>query len=201
MYKVFIDHKPIVIRKNAIFSTNSEQVFAEDIIRFPQDIEDKLSGVSIQNPLQIVSKNVEDDFKRFFKNYQLVLAAGGMVQSKVGVLVIERNGYWDIPKGKMEEGETPEESALREIEEECGIHGHVIEQLLTITYHTYVYKGQQVLKKTYWYKLNYSGTDVLIPQGEEGITRVEWFQSNRFSEIRENTYGSIHEVLDAYESL
>lgn len=201
MYKVFIDHKPLLVVNNANFSTKLKHVIAKEIIEFPRSIQTELDGASIDSPLQVVCEDVESEFKRLFKSYELIEAAGGVVESKNGILVIERNGFWDIPKGKMEKGETPAESALREIEEECGIYGHEIDKLLTITYHTYQYKGRDVLKKTYWYLLSYKGDDVLTPQLDEGITKVEWFNQSRVPEIRSNTYGSIHDVLDAYESL
>ncbi|MEJ6775748.1 MAG: NUDIX domain-containing protein [Crocinitomicaceae bacterium] len=201
MYKVFIDNKPLVIGNNSMFSTKSQRIYAHELIDFPNDIEAELNNITIDNPLLICSQDLDRDFKRLFEGYDLIEAAGGIVESKEGFLIIERNGFWDIPKGKMEKEETPEESALREIEEECGIYGHVIDQLLTITYHTYLFKGRLVLKKTYWYKLNYSGNDILTPQLDEGITKAQWFTKNRIPEIRLNTYGSIHEVLDAYESL
>ena len=201
MYKIFINQKPLVIGNNSNFPIKSNCISADELIDFPNGIEIELNDATIDNPLLILSEDVDRDFKRLFEGYELVEAAGGVVESMDGFLVIERGGFLDIPKGKMEQGESPEESALREIEEECGISGHVLEQLLTITYHTYVFKTRLVLKKTYWYMFSYSGNDILTPQLEEAITKVEWFTKNRISEIRLNTYGSIHEVLDAYESL
>ena len=198
MYKVFIDHKPIVILNKANFSTNAVFVNSEDIKVFPDDILSELESASVSNPLLVLAEDVELEFNRLFREFELVRAAGGMVRSDDCFLVIERNGFWDIPKGKMEKGETPEMSAYREIEEECGISGHQIQELLTITYHTYSYKGRLVLKKTFWFNFTYSGQEVLEPQAEEGITKVEWFSEDRISEIRSNTYGSINDVLDAY---
>ncbi|MCH2231041.1 MAG: NUDIX domain-containing protein [Crocinitomicaceae bacterium] len=201
MYKVFIDHKPIVILNKTNFSTNYSFVESKDIKVFPDDILEKINIASIEEPLAVLTDDVDEEFARLFKSYELVKAAGGVVQSDDGFLVIERNGFWDIPKGKMEKGELPEESAYREIEEECGISGHELDQLLTITYHTYEYKGNPVLKKTYWYHFLYNGSEKLEPQVEEGITKVEWFTKDRIPQIRSNTFGSINDVLDAYSLL
>ena len=44
-----------------------------------------------------------------------------MVRKADAYLFILRNVVWDIPKGKLEKGETPELAAVREIEEECGL--------------------------------------------------------------------------------
>jgi ADP-ribose pyrophosphatase YjhB (NUDIX family) len=193
MYKFFINDKPLVIGNNSNYSINSTCLYAHELIDFPKDVEIELNDVTIDNPLLILSQDIDRDFKRLFAGYELVEAAGGVVESK--------DGFLDIPKGKMEQGESPTESAVREIEEKCGISEHVLEQLLTITYHTYMFKTQLVLKKTYWYLFSYSGNDTLTPQLEEGITKAKWFTENRIPEIRLNTYGSIHEVLDAYETL
>ena len=201
MYKVFINNKPLLLVNHSNFSIKSNCISADEIINFPSDIDTELKGATIDKPLLVFSQNLDRDFNRFFETYDWVEAAGGIVESENGFLVIERNGFLDIPKGKMEDGESPEESALREIEEECGISGHILEQLITITYHTYLFKGKPTIKKTHWYKFNYSGSDRLVPQLEEGITSVEWFTKSRIPEIRRNTCGSIHEVLDAYEAL
>ena len=114
--------------------------------------------------------------------------------------MIFRNGLWDIPKGKVETGEDYETAGIREVEEECGIVNPIIETFLCETYHTYVFKGTNVLKKTMWYVMNYSGPKVLVPQTEEGITNVKWFSKEEFFEVRGNTYGSINEVIDRYRT-
>src|SRR5687768_6689838 len=65
-------------------------------------------------------------WRRFRKQYKLVLAGGGVVRnSKDKILFIYRNDRWDLPKGKAEHGELVEETALREVKEECGLN-HLI---------------------------------------------------------------------------
>ena len=199
MYKVFIDHKPIIILDDINFSEKLKYTInARQLISFPKDIEYLLHHVSIKNPLYIFSNNIDDDFERFFAKYKLVEAAGGLVESQSRFLIIKRNGFWDLPKGKIEKDESPEHSAIREVNEECGISGHSIEKLLTITYHTYILEGIMILKKVYWYKFNYSGDDDLIPQLEEGISKVKWFSKKEISDVKLNTYGSINEVFNIY---
>ena len=69
----------------------------------------------------------------------MVEAAGGLVFNKDGdILMIFRNGKWDLPKGKLEIGESIEECAIREVEEECGISGLIIEKKIKDTYNIYV---------------------------------------------------------------
>jgi 8-oxo-dGTP pyrophosphatase MutT (NUDIX family) len=112
-----------------------------------------------------------------FKNH-LIEAAGGLVTNQNGDhLFIYRNDKWDLPKGKIEKKEKTKIAAVREVEEECGIKVNNSEYGICKTYHTYIYKGEVVLKKTYWFKMRYKGNAKLVPQLEEGITDVRWFKN------------------------
>jgi len=95
-------------------------------------------------------------------------------------------------------GELVEETALREVKEECGLNhlvliGHIID-----TYHTYDLKGSRKLKKTSWYAMH-SDETTLIPQTEEGITKIKWVKEDKMEKVYANTYPSILEVLNAEE--
>ena len=90
------------------------------------------------------------------------------------ILWIQRNGKWDLPKGKIETGEEIAAAAIREVEEECGISAPQIKRRLPNTYHTYRLKGQAILKRTYWFEMYYQGNESLIPQEEEDITTAKW---------------------------
>ena len=127
----------------------------------------------------------------------MIESAGGLVFNKDGdILMIFRNGKWDLPKGKLEIGESIEECAIREVEEECGIYGLDITEKLLETYHTYNMDGEEVLKKTYWYKMKTDYSAKLIPQLEEGITKVSWIDKNQISEKMRSSYGNISDVLN-----
>ena len=127
----------------------------------------------------------------------MIEAAGGLVFNKDGdILMIFRNGKWDLPKGKLEIGESIEECAIREVEEECGIYGLDITEKLLETYHTYNMDGEEVLKKTYWYKMKTDYSAKLIPQIEEGITKVSWIDKNQIAEKMRSSYGNISDVLN-----
>ena len=123
-------------------------------------------------------------------------AAGGLVFNKDGdILMIFRNGKWDLPKGKLETGESIEECAIREVEEECGISGLIIENKIKDTYHTYNLSGKEILKRTYWYKMRTNFDGELVPQIEEGITKVSWVEKGKISEKLKKSYGNISDVL------
>jgi 8-oxo-dGTP pyrophosphatase MutT (NUDIX family) len=139
------------------------------------------------------SENVDESWKRFISKYILIEAAGGLVKNKDGkFLFIFRNGKWDLPKGKAEYDETPEMTALREVEEECGLKDLKIEKEIAKTFHTYKEKGKLILKKTHWYLMTIAEEQKLIPQTEEGITELKWVAENRIErEVLVNTYASI----------
>lgn len=136
-------------------------------------------------------------WKKFRKNYDLVEAAGGLVRNeKDQILCIFRNQRWDLPKGKLDQGETPEDAAIREVAEECGLTQIELGPWLTETYHTYGPPGSRKLKRTTWYKMTAPDQN-LTPQTEEGITDIKWFKEKKLYKVLFNTYPGILEVLSA----
>ena len=95
----------------------------------------------------------------------------------------------------MEKGETPEQAAIREVEEECGIHGLELGEKLPNTYHVYTQKETLILKTTYWFEMKYKGTEVLVPQKEEAIEKAVWVNPSNFSEQLANTYKSLVGII------
>lgn len=154
--------------------------------------------VFIDNKAIIFDVNSEKELLIALKDHIFIEAAGGVVQNNQNYLFIKRNGLWDIPKGKLEQNETVELCALREIEEECGFKPSdlQINRKLIDTWHTYEHKGKRILKKTYWFLVDALNTAVdLVPQTEEGITEVKYFRRDEFGKIIANTYLSIQEVI------
>ena len=150
--------------------------------------------VYINNETNIVTENWSD----FCANYKIIEAAGGLVfNDKNKILMIFRNGKWDLPKGKIELGELTKDAAIREVEEECGIDNLQIDSKLINTYHTYNLNGVNILKKTYWFKMITSTNKSPKPQINEGITKVEWCDNIRVSICMRNTYATIKDVLNS----
>ncbi|WP_066756009.1 NUDIX hydrolase [Crocinitomix algicola] len=191
MYKVFIENKPIS------FHFNSQVSSLENPKKVWEWIQEYLLSTKNELHIELVD---EAEFWAVFTNYKFIEAAGGLVERENRFLFIKRNGFWDIPKGKLEGNETPEIGAIREIEEECGLESPKIKEHLIDTYHTYQHKGEHILKKTYWFWLE-EGEELreLIPQTEEGITEVAYFGLKEFDKIRSNTYTSILAVMDCLE--
>src|ERR1700752_2983587 len=116
--------------------------------------------------------------RSFLKSFKQIEAAGGFITNKDGALFIYRSNKWDLPKGKIDKGETHQKAAIRECEEECGIKNLVIKKQLRETYHIYKLKGKYTIKKTYWYLMSAPPGQKLKPQKEEGITRIKWYKKN-----------------------
>lgn len=134
--------------------------------------------------------------KIFFKQFQLVQTGGGLIiNENKEVLLIFRRGKWDLPKGKLDKGETLEECALREVEEETGLNGVKLGKPLTITYHTYTEFGKHILKESHWFKMKGNSNKPLTAQTEEDITDIRWVNKADLSAYTSNTFPTIIEVL------
>jgi 8-oxo-dGTP pyrophosphatase MutT (NUDIX family) len=151
----------------------------------------------VQSSINIFGSDIEYLWGEFRSYFHCVEAAGGLVMHDTGhYLFIVRNGRWDLPKGHMEENETPESCALREVEEECGITGHIIRKELAPSYHTWEYEGVSYLKKTNWFLMDYTGEMIEAPQQEEGITEAHWLKPERVCIIRQNAWDSLTDLIN-----
>lgn len=129
---------------------------------------------------------------------KVIKAAGGLVSNEeMHYLFIFRNGKWDLPKGKLDNGETFRLAAVREVEEECGIQINGLGRKICNTYHIYEMNKERVLKKTAWYRMKAVNQNNLVPQLEEGITDVRWLAPGDFMMVRQNTYPLIRDLLNA----
>jgi len=131
----------------------------------------------------------------------IIIAAGGLVtNASKELLFIYRRGFWDLPKGKLDEGESIEACAVREVQEETGLKNIVQGPLLGITEHTYFdkYVGKTVIKKTYWYTMQVTENQVLIPQAEEDIEVVKWANEAEIKLLLQKTYPNIQDIVSKY---
>lgn len=148
----------------------------------------------------LLADDPKAEFKKIKKKCTMIKAAGGLVRNANNdYLFIYRNKKWDLPKGKVENGEKMKEAALREVEEECGVKIFKNGEKLCKTYHVYELSGEIVLKKTNWYDMKVKGTPKLIPQKEEGITKAGWYSKKELDPLLKNTYLLIFDVLAAGE--
>jgi 8-oxo-dGTP pyrophosphatase MutT (NUDIX family) len=146
--------------------------------------------------LYIFHEDKEALLRTFSQCFRFIMAAGGLVKNAKGeMMVIFRRGRWDLPKGKADKGESPGETALREVQEECGLEGLIITGFLQTTYHIYLLHDKHVLKQTDWFSMEYRGKKKAVPNTAEDITEVRWIKPAGAGEILQNTYPSIQEVL------
>lgn len=139
-------------------------------------------------------------FNKFKKQFKMIKAAGGVVFNEDGeLLLIRRLGLWDLPKGKLEEGEDQRLAALREVHEECGLNFIGILKKLCNTYHAYQLKGRWILKRCAWYTMIAWGDISVQPQVEEDITEVRWVKKDFIRSPDFDTYDSLRELFASIE--
>lgn len=148
-------------------------------------------------------ENFSDACVVFDSMFTRIDAAGGIVRNnKEEYLFIKRMGKWDLPKGKLYKKEAIQKGALREVTEETGLTNLIITKQLPSTFHIYTdVKGKEVLKKTYWFEMRCNEDQNLVPQLEEDITEVKWFEVSEITIPLKNTYASLHYLLDYYLQL
>ena len=189
MYNVFVNKKLLRIDKksNSDFSLKVNYSGINQLERLILDLEnEKLDSVLV----------ITDDPKSILDSFNKIgdirVASGGKVRNaKKEILFIKRDKVWDLPKGFVEEGESLEQGAIREVEEETGISGLKIIDKLKITYHTYRYDGKLVLKISHWYNMESDFEGLLTPQLEEGITDAKWLDINGVEDALKNTWENI----------
>lgn len=130
------------------------------------------------------------------KRMKYVKAAGGVVVEESGlVLAIYRKGYWDLPKGHVEAGESLRQAALREVEEETGISCTIAPLPPMKTYHIYRLNKQWHLKQTSWFHMQSPATcPTLRLQVDEGIVRGQWERKVRWKERMLHSYGTLRNL-------
>ena len=99
-----------------------------------------------------------------------VISCGGVVFFEGKILILYKNlnnryKGWVLPKGTVEEGETFEETALREVKEETGVEAKLI-MFIDSSFYSFFVKEGIVNKEVKWY-LMIADTPYSIPQKEE----------------------------------
>lgn len=147
--------------------------------------------------VSVVPKDKDSVEKRIKKLYTVVKAAGGVVTKNDRFLLMFRRGVWDLPKGKLDDGEKSKKAALREVEEETGVKAELIEKIC-VTWHTYSQGGQRMLKRTKWYWMRCTDDRKMTPQYEEDIEKLEWLTEPEMRKVLdENSFHSIRYVINS----
>ena len=197
MYKVFVNEKKLLISKHPEELEKKLEYESFTTLEIALDL---LENTSV-NELNVFGENIDEIWDEFQKLFRIIEAAGGLVNNANGeTLFIKRLGRWDLPKGKMEKGESREESAVREIEEETGLRDVELIEFINTTYHIYVERnGEKILKCTHWFEMNFNGEDTSKPQIEEGITEVAWKNTSQIeSEVFPSTFQNIKLIVKEF---
>lgn len=197
MYKVFVNEKKLLLSKQ---SENLEKTLGYENVTSLEIALDLLENTSVKE-LNVFGENIDEIWSEFQKLFRIIEAAGGIVSKPNGdILFIKRLGKWDLPKGKMEKGESREESAVREIEEETGLQNVELLSFINTTYHIYIERnGDKVLKCTHWFEMNFDGEDTSKPQIEEGITEVAWKHTLQIEEeVFPSTFKNIQLIIKEF---
>jgi 8-oxo-dGTP pyrophosphatase MutT (NUDIX family) len=190
---IYVQNNKIIIGNTMNIGDGAIKIVAgirqQDVYYIVDDVYNKKESI------QISETEGQDVFGYFAKEMKNITAAGGLVFNEhKQLLMIHRNGIWDLPKGKLEKEEDIENCAMREVQEETNCQQLKIESFLKHTYHIYKQNNQYILKQTYWYTMNAPLQD-LVPQLEEGITEVKWVN---FDEIKKYVLGSYDNIKNLF---
>lgn len=192
----YLTKKIILLQKNQ--STENQSIIDLDVLKKSEVLScfELFINQSTNDELVFKTSSIESGLEKFRKPFHYIYAAGGLIEKKGNYLFIFRLKKWDLPKGKLDKGESPEDAAIRECEEECGISGLTITKTLEPTYHMYRYKGGYALKKTFWYAMETKYKGLLVPQLEENIEKAEWLGKDGIENlVLPNSYPAILDVI------
>lgn len=200
MYKVFFNESCFLLCDDSKFIKNKSNVFVyQNIISLQEHI---LNCLKSNQPFQsiIYAPKLDLLFHHFCAIFHLENAAGGVVEEDRNLLIINRLGMYDLPKGHVENGESLTECAIREVKEECGVKNPKIVKPFGDTWHIYYRNKQWNLKHTHWYLMSCPLSDPLEPQKSEDIEDVFWAPIYDLSEIKSKTYPSLLKLFEMVEN-
>ena len=194
MYKVFVNQKEIILTSTApkgkgVKVLPLKSTPFKNIIRIIRTTRVKRLYLMHDNPKKLLSG--------FKKKLPVTIAAGGVLQHEEGkLLFIYRKKRWDLPKGRVDKGETLEGAAKREVKEETGVKKIKVGKLAGVTYHVFKRNNRYQLKETHWFFMKTSYKGVLTPEFKEDITKASWKNKSKTAKAIKNTYPNIEDLFD-----
>lgn len=118
-----------------------------------------------------VNKNKNKKSRNVFQ-----VSAGGVVINRGRILILRKfNGLYCIPKGRIEEGEKLEDTAVREVKEETNITGNILGYIGKVKYSYRNYKRNTVInKEVHWYLMEAKSFKPK-PQKKEGFVEAGFY--------------------------
>ena len=205
MYKIYLNENLLTLKSTKDISVGDITSDSVMLVKYDGTIKqikgllDKSEKKYNKYPVILHHFDLNALYKDLLKVCNLVEASGGIVTNPSGeILFIYRRGFWDLPKGKLEKGETKRETALREIKEETGVKGLKITDKIGTTFHIFYGKsGNRILKKSYWYAMT-ATKQRLVPQKEEDIELAEWLSLDQFI-TKKPVYANIKHIISKYQ--
>lgn len=204
----FVKYQHILDFQNFRFSSNLFKGFVGTVLIHNISINDfqklvfyldKEENLAISKLLVWVDK--EEEFSKSLASiFEIVPAAGGLVIFQDKILMIFRRGKWDLPKGKIDEGEDEETASLREVKEECNIVAEIKQKIAT-TWHHYWNNGKIVLKRTEWFLMSTQQPEAILPQIEEDIEIIAWKTPEEVVQALDDSFTSIKYVIQIFNQL
>lgn len=189
MYKVFVNKKEIILAVDAPKKSKAKVLPLQST---PLNKIIRILRTTKVETLYLVHHNPKKLVPLFKKKLPVRVAAGGVVQNKEGkLLFIYRKRRWDLPKGKVEKGETLEEGAKREVKEETGVKKIKVGELVGVTYHVFKRSNRYQLKESHWFHMTSKHEGALVPETKEDITKAVWKDKKKTLKALEKTYPNI----------
>lgn len=142
------------------------------------------------------SQDVFSSLRKFSSAFKSIIACGGLVLNKNHeLLMIFRRQVWDLPKGKLDNGENFETCAIREVKEETGLQNIALKNYACSCFHIYEQNLEWYLKETKWYWMESQSSNDLKPQLEENIECVEWVNRSEAVKRLTHSFRSFEEII------
>ncbi len=202
-YKIYFNDKPFIITdtlqadEEHLTSTHGTIMLNHydraSLLQATYNLENTEAKAAI-----VLTDKAAETFELFRSFFTLVQTGGGLIENEKGAyLFIFRRKKWDLPKGKLDDSETIEQCALREVREETGLCNVTLGSFLLYTWHSYSERGKRILKQGSWYHMRALSTEKLVPQTEEDIEEITWLLKAEWAFVLQNTFPSIKDVLQA----
>lgn len=190
--EIYFAHKVLIL--------TDSPVEISDYYRMPSSELSRANVLKIfetTNTIVVLDSMIEPYIEQFISEFKWVEAAGGLVENEKGeTLMIYCYRHWDLPKGHIDEGESADVCAVREVAEETGVAGAKIVRFLCNTIHAYGVYGVWELKRTSWFHLTAESCPTK-PQKEEDIAIAKWCTPEELEENLRSTYPTIRNVFAA----
>lgn len=195
----YLDRRIILAPSNQeIFPTLENDILVMDDTHPDQCFDELIAG---HNVWVRCTKGLRPFVECIHARFRHVKAAGGLVCTpEGGMLTIFREGKWDLPKGKVEPGESLRLAALREVAEETGVSDLETGKLVAKTYHIYDKYGGWHFKQTSWFAMRSPNTAATKPQTEEDIAQAIWLDRNDSLRRISQSFASLQDLAGIAQS-